>query len=139
MATTQIEETVLASLRSDAERVPTLESERDTASARAEAAEARLAERDRRDQIATVIESVEGHDTLNALERAGLTAAHTSGDLDEAALRTAVEAAVAERAATDTASRPFGFGATHTTTDTDAVREAETAAAGAFGRITKEA
>lgn len=140
MATTQIEESQLAALRQDAERVPTLESERDTAAARAEAAEARLAERDRRDQIATVIESVDGHDTLTALERRGLTADAMQGEkVDEDTLRAAVESAVADRAATATSARPFGFGATTSPTDTDTVREAETAAAGAFGRTIKEA
>lgn len=133
----QIEESRLAQLEADAGRANTAESERDAATARADALEARLAERDRRDQITAVIESVDGHDTLNALERAGLTAAHTRGDLDEDALRAAVETAVADRAATHGAGRVTGFGAT--TTDTDTVREAETAAAGAFGRTIKEA
>lgn len=140
MATTQIEESQLAALRQDAERVPTLESERDTATARADAAEARLAERDRRDQITTVIESVDGHDTLTALERRGLTADAMQGEqVDVDALRAAVESAVTDRAATATSARPFGFGATTSTTDTDVVREAESAAAGAFGRTIKEA
>lgn len=136
----QIEESRLAQLEADAGRATTAESERDTATARAEAAEARLAERDRRDQITTVIESVEGHDTLTALERRGLTADAMQGEqVDEDALRTAVESAVADRAATASSARPFGFGATTSTTDTDVVREAESAAAGAFGRTIKEA
>jgi len=140
MATTQIEESHLAALRQDAERVPTLESERDTATARAEAAEARLAAFERREAIDRVVESVEGHHTLNALERRGITADAMQGDeLDEDALRTAVEAAVADRAAAATNARPFGFGATESTPSTDTVRAAETAAAGAFGRTIKEA
>lgn len=139
MATTQIEESQLAALRQDAERVPTLESERDTA--QRELAEARedLARRDRRDAITRVVESVEGHGTLNALERRGIAAEHAEGDLDEDALRAAVEAAVAERAAQSGAGSITGFGATHTTSGSDVVREAENAAAGAFGRTIKEA
>ena len=136
----QIEEARLRQLEADAGRATTAETERDAATARADAAEARLAERDRRDQIATVIESVDGHDTLTALERRGLTADAMQGEqVDEDALRTAVESAVADRAATATSARPFGFGATTSPTDTDTVREAETAAAGAFGRTIKEA
>lgn len=138
MATTQIEESQLAALRQDAERVPTLESERDTA--QRELAEAReaLARRDRDDAITRVVESVEGHDILNRHERRGIAAEHAEGDLDEDALRAAVEAAVAERAAQSGAGSITGFGTTHTS-DSDVVREAETAAAGAFGRTIKEA
>ena len=138
MATTQIEESQLAALRQDAERVPTLESERDTA--QRELAEAReaLARRDRDDAITRVVESVEGHDILNRHERRGIAAEHAEGDLDEDALRQAVEAAVAERAAQSGAGSITGFGTTHTS-DSDVVREAETAAAGAFGRTIKEA
>lgn len=132
MATTQIEETALAALRQDAERVPTLESDRDTATARAETAEAALAARDRRDQITRVIESVEGHAALNTLERRGITAdALDADEVDEAALRTAVAAAVAERAAQSGAGHITGFGQT----DTHQVEEsADDAVASAFGR-----
>lgn len=137
----QIEESRLAQLEADAGRANTAESERDTAARERDEAREALARIERRDTIARVIESVEGHDTLNALERRGVAAdaLHAEGDLDEDALRTAVETAVAERAATQGAGRITGFGATHTTTDTDIVREAETAAAGIFGRTTKEA
>lgn len=136
----QIEESRLAQLEADAGRATTAETERDAATARADALEARLAERDRRDQITTVIESVDGHEALTMLERRGLTADAMQGEqVDEDALRTAVESAVADRAATANSARPFGFGATTSPTDTDTVREAETAAAGAFGRTIKEA
>lgn len=134
----QIEESRLAQLEADAGRANTAESERDAATARADALEARLAERDRRDQITAVIESVDGHDTLNALERAGLTADAMQGEqVDEDALRTAVESAVADRAATASSARPFGFGATET--NDQVVESADDAVATAFGRTIKEA
>ncbi|WP_346007286.1 hypothetical protein [Janibacter terrae] len=141
MATTQIEESQLAALRQDAERVPTLESERDTATARAQAAEARVAAFERREAIDRVVNSVEGHDTLNALERRGITAdALQADELDEDALRTAVESAVADRAAAQGAGRITGFGATVIDTDTSKVVEsADDAVAAAFGRTIKEA
>ena len=123
----QLEESRLAQLEADAGRATTAESERDTATARAEAAEARVAAFERRDAITAVVESVEGHDTLNALERAGLTAAHMQGDLDEDALRTAVESAVADRAAAHTSARPFGFGVTATESATYSVDEFDAA------------
>lgn len=109
----QIEESRLAQLEADAGRATTAESERDAATARAEAAEARVAAFERREAIDRVVNSVEGHDTLNALERRGITAdALQADELDEDALRTAVESAVADRAAAQGAGRITGFGAT---------------------------
>lgn len=148
-----IEEGLRAQLNEATGRVQTLITERDAArtdlseaqeavteaTTRAEAAEARVAAFERRDAITRVVESVEGHGTLNALERRGIAAEHAEGDLDEDALRTAVEAAVAERAAQSGAGSITGFGSTHTTSGSDVVREAENAAAGAFGRTPKEA
>ncbi|MEN3123266.1 hypothetical protein [Janibacter sp. LM] len=137
----QIEESRLAQLEADAGRATTAESERDAATARAQAAEARVAAFERREAIDRVVNSVEGHDTLNALERRGITAdALQADELDEDALRTAVESAVADRAAAQGAGRITGFGATVIDTDTSKVVEsADDAVAAAFGRTIKEA
>lgn len=101
----QIEEAQLRQLEADAGRAATAERERD------EAREA-LAARDRADTITRTIESVEGHQTLTVLERRGLAADApiADGHVDEAALRTAVETAVAERAEASGAGRVTGFG-----------------------------
>lgn len=135
----QIEESRLAQLEADAGRADTAETERAAAVTRAETAEARVAAYERRDAVARVVESVEGHDTLNALERRGITAdAMQADELDEDALRTAVETAVAERAAQAGAGRITGFGATDNP-GTDYAVEADKAVAAAFGRTIKEA
>lgn len=116
----QIEEAQLRQLEADAGRATTAERERD------EAREA-LAARDRADTINRVIESVEGHQTLSVLERRGLTAdvTVTDGTVDEAALRTAVETAVTERAEQAGAGRVSGFGADASTTTSGEITAAE--------------
>lgn len=140
MATTQIEETELGRLRQDAERVPTLESERDQATARATEAEvtAQAAVR-RADAIEMIAEN--GH-PFTALERRGLLAdlpAGEDGTLDREAFTTSLTEAAAESATRAGAGSINGFGATHTDTSTNYVAEAEKAAAAAFGRQIKEA
>lgn len=140
MATTQIEESRLAQLEKDSERVQSLESERDTLTRERDEAREALAQRDRVDTITRVIESVDGHDTLTVLERAGLTAGVTSTEagIDEDALRTAVETAVAERAQRDGAGTVRGFGYTAPTGDVLTDDAIESAGARAFRRTPKE-
>lgn len=138
----QIEEARLRQLEADAGRAQTAESERDEQRQRAEAAEARLAERERADAITAVIESVTGHDTLTTLERHGLTATAPTGEdgaLDEAALRTAVETAIAEHAERDGAGTVRGFGqAASAGTSTEPTTTVQAAVSEAFGRKVQE-
>lgn len=140
MATTQIEESRLAQLEKDSERVQSLESERDTLTRERDEAREALAQRDRVDTITRVIESVDGHDTLTVLERAGLTAGVTSTEagIDEDALRSAVETAVAERAQRAGAGTVRGFGHTAPTGDVLTDDAIESAGARAFRRTPKE-
>lgn len=138
MATTQIEETELGRLRQDAERVPTLESERDQATARATEAErtARSAVR-RADAIEMIAEN--GHAFTN-LERRGLLAdlpETDDGALDRDAFTATLTEAAAESATRQGAGTVNGFGRT-VDSSTDYVAEAEKAVAGAFGRQIKE-
>lgn len=150
MAFTQIDEAELGRIRQDAERVPTLLSERDTAVQERDAA---VKERDElressvaasregaaRSVIAT--ESTEAGVTFSALETSGLLAGMPvkEGALDEDAFRTTVKAEAARKAEESGAGRVAGFGASVTTTNPDIVKAAESAAAGAFGRTVKEA
>lgn len=114
----QIEEGRLAQLEEAAGRVPTLEAERDTArrerdQAVAESRQIRNTEAARA-VIAEAIAASTTPVTFTALESRGLLAGlptTTEGDLDEAAYRTAVEAAVAEKAKAGGAGQVRGFGA----------------------------
>lgn len=109
MSTTTIEESRLAALEADAGRVQTLESERDTATARATAAENRAA------AVEALAES--GH-TFTKLERKGLLADlpvdTESGALDVEAFTKAIEEAAAEHGG-DVGTGVTGFGSTTTT------------------------
>lgn len=115
MATTQIEESELSTLRETAGRVSALENERDTERARANAAEAQLAERDRGDAADKVIESVAeaAEVEFDELQVAGLKAVLPlkEGALDAEAFTKTVEKA-AEKLAERGQIR--GFGATST-------------------------
>ena len=108
MATTQIDEVELDRIRQDAERVPTLESERDTATRRAHTAEATLAAvRILHREAATV--------TVSSVEERGLLAdlpLTEAGVLDEAAYAATVQAFVAEKAEAAGAGKVTGFGST---------------------------
>lgn len=137
MATTQIEESDLARLREDAGRVTTLESERDTEKARADAAEARadtaeekLASRDRADVVARIVgeaSEAAGVD-LNEFETAGIAARAVLGEdgtVDEAATRTAFDTAIAALAESAGAGKVRGLGGKVTTSGDEAVSEAD--------------
>lgn len=130
MATTQIEESQLAALRQDAERVPTLESERDTATRERDEAREALAQRDRTDAARVVIETQarEAGVTFTALETRGLLAdlpVTESGDLDEATYTTSVTEAATGKAEQAGAGSVTGFGATVTENGGDSYSEAE--------------
>ena len=122
----QIEEARLRELEEAHGRVPTLESERDAQQARADQAEATLAERDRRDRAREIVaeRATDAKVTFSPLEERGLIAdlpvkedaldeeAFTK-TVDEAAKAKAVEAArLAESAGQ---GRVFGYGHTVTT------------------------
>lgn len=122
----QIEEARLRELEEAHGRVPTLESERDTQKARADQAEATLAERDRRDRAREIVaeRATEAKVTFSPLEERGLVAdlPVKEGALDEAAFITTVDEA-AKAKAEETArvaeaagqGRVFGYGHTVTT------------------------
>lgn len=116
MGNIQVDEAQYASVTEAAGRVPTLESERDTERRRADAAEARLAERDRADAARTIIDAraTEAGVTFTALETRGLLASlpvTESGDLDEASFTTSVNEAAATKAEETGAGKVRGFGA----------------------------
>lgn len=139
----QIEESRLAQLEADAGRATTAESERDTAQRERDEAREALAARDRTDAARVVIQTQarEAGVTFTTLEERGLLTdlpTTDGGDLDEAAYAQTVTEAATDKAAQSGAGTITGFGAT-THQSTDHVREAETAAAGAFGRTIKEA
>lgn len=123
----QIEEARLRQLEEAHGRVPTLESERDTAVTRAETAEgradtaeARVAEleeaaavRERTDRASAIIteRATEAGVTFTALEARGLSAdlpLTSEGALDEDAFATTVDEAAAEKATHSGAGRPRG-------------------------------
>lgn len=151
MATTQIEESRLAQLEKDAGRATALESERAAAVQRAEEAEAKLAEA-RKTANTAVAERV----VREAFDAAGVTAPKTitrlaasapltdTGDVDEAALKTAAEESAAELAEGQGAGRVRGFGTPTRLPEqggTDDLSEAELDAeiARISGRTIKEA
>jgi hypothetical protein len=135
MATTQIEEAELGRLREDAERVPTLTSERDTAVSES----ARLRDELRTERATNIIN--ESDADFTALERAGLMAelptVEESGDLDADAFRTRVTEAAAERAQANGAGTVRNLGATTAPDDKSTAEEsADPVIASAFGRTT---
>lgn len=130
MATTQIEESQLTALRQDAERVPTLESERDTATRERDEAREALNARDRTDAARAVIETQarEAGITFTALEERGLLAdlpVTESGDLNKAAYTTSVTEAATVKAEQAGAGSVTGFGTTVTENGGDSYSEAE--------------
>lgn len=133
MATTQIEEAELGRLREDAERVPTLTSERDTAVQES----TRLRDELRTERATNIIN--EAATDFTPLERAGLLAnlptVEESGDLDADAFRTTVTEAAAERATATGAGTVRSFGNTTSTTGGIVTEsDADAAVASAFGR-----
>ena len=141
MATTQIEESRLAQLEKDSERVQSLESERD-------------ADRTALSEAHRVIDNGEAHTivrtaareadiSLNDFEAAGIAADYPKGEdgrIDKDKLAESAKAAVATLAESRGAGSITGFGSTAATVSSDVVAEAEEASAAAFGRtITKEA
>lgn len=105
MSTTTIEESRLAALEADAGRVQTLESERDTATARATVAENRAA------AVEALAES--GH-TFTKLEKRGLLSelpVTEAGELDREAFDKAIKEAATERGS-DPGTGVTGFGST---------------------------
>lgn len=149
----QIEEARLSQLEADSSRVPVLEAERDTAIAERDTARRERAVSEARDTARPIATKLVGESTqlppvvaARVIEAAvtGVTLA-ADGTFDEAAFRTAVEAA-RTTAETEVASiaEAFGVGKVssfgyNTTNQGDVVAEAEKAAASAFGRQTKEA
>ena len=139
MATTQIEESELLTLKTDAGRATVLESERDTA-------RKELAEAHREVDTATAgrIVAESDHD-FNELETAGLIASaprvKESGRLDVEAFTAKVAEHAAKIAESRGAGSVRGFGTTaSTTTDGDlTVASVDESIGSAFGRASKEA
>ena len=131
--TTESEETSMGHIQVDeaehrrvteaAGRVPTLESERDTAAAERDEARAELARRDRADRATALIAeaATAGGVTFTRLETRGLLTGlpvAEDGHLDEAAYKATLDEAVAEAAKTTTvAGAVRGFGESTTVTE----------------------
>lgn len=136
----QIEEAQLRQLEADAGRVPTLESERDTAVSERDALRDQLAERDRRDtarQIITEVTEAEGV-TFDSLQVDGLLAGAPiaeGGALDAEKFKAAVEVHAKRVAEARGAGTVSGYGGTATGHQTD-ISEADLDAAvgSVFGR-----
>lgn len=111
----QIEEARLRQLEADAGRVPTLESERDTAVTERDTAREELATERRTTRATRLIGERAEHAKVEftALEVRGLLAdlPVTDGALDEAAFTTAVDEATQAKTAGITSSGVTGFGA----------------------------
>lgn len=141
----QIEEAQLRQLEADAGRVPTLESERDTAVSERDALRDQLATERRTNRARTLIGERARHAqvTFTPLEERGLMAdlpAGEGGALDEAAFTTAVDEAAAAVAEARGAGTVTGFGGTATGTQTTITEADLDAAVGSvFGRQVKEA
>lgn len=135
MATTQIEESRLAQLETDAGRATVLESERDTA--RKETAEAhREVDTERAARIVA-----ESDADFDELQTAGLLASaprvKESGRLDVDAFTKVVAEHAAKIAESQGAGSVRGFGATTATESSVTLAQVDEAAANAFGRPTK--
>lgn len=140
----QIEESELARLREADGRVPTLESERDTAAGRATAAEAERDALARRDRARDVL--AESEHMFAPLEIRGLLAdlpVAEGGVLDEEAFTTRLATEAARRAEESGAGRVSGFGSRRGVADDDgdpvSESDLDTAVAGAFGHPVKGA
>lgn len=146
MATTQIEESRLAQLEKDSERVQSLESERDTAKSELATYKAREAARP------AVTKKVAESD-LPARRQARIVESALDsielgddGKVDLEALNESIDAAVtdareelAELAESLGAGTVVGFGTTVDDDETQVVESADPAIASAFGRTIKEA
>lgn len=141
----QIEEAQLRQLEADAGRVPTLESERDTAVSERDALRDQLAAERRTNRARTLIgeRAREAQVTFTPLEERGLMVdlpTSEDGTLDEAAFTTAVDEATAAIAQARGAGTVSGFGGTATSQTTDITEADLDAAVGSvFGRQVKEA
>lgn len=140
MGTIQVDESQHAALTEAAGRVPTLESERDTAQRERDEAREALAVERRTAAAARIIDTAEAGFT--ALERRGLLAElplTQEGALDEAAFTTTVTEAAATRAEAGGAGSIRGFGRTGNDTGTVTEADVDNAVGSAFGRTPKEA
>jgi hypothetical protein len=139
-----IEEAELSQLREASGRVPTLESERDTALQERDTAQRELAEHRRNERARTIVaERAHEHDvTFTPLEERGLLAGlplTEAGDLDEAAFTTTVNENAAAAKAARGAGQVRGFGGSTITGDDISESDLDKSVAGAFGRQVKEA
>lgn len=145
MGTTQIEESRLAQLETDAGRATVLESERAAAVTRAETAEAALVEAHRNEDTARAVAIVAEADTeFDALQTAGLIAQRPlteSGRLDADAFTTLVATEAAKLAEAQGAGSVRGVGHTaHAPTGADlSEAELDRELAALSGRTVKEA
>jgi hypothetical protein len=138
MGKIQIEESEHSALVEKAGRVPTLESERDTEKARADVAEGKLAERDRRDAAIKIIG--EADVTFGPLEvkglLAGLPVKEGTEELDSEAFTTTVTTEAAKVKEARGAGRVTGFGGGGGGGEDDlAESEIDNVIGGAFGRV----
>lgn len=141
MGTIQVDESQHAALTEAAGRVPTLESERDTAVRERDEAREALATTLRNAAASTVIDTQarEAGVTFTALERRGLLAelpVAESGELDTAAFTEAVTTAAAEKATAAGAGSIRGFGETATADATES--DATPTVRSAFGNPVQE-
>jgi len=142
MATTQIEESRLAQLETDAQRAIAAESERDTA--RKELAEAHRAADTSTARDLVREAATEANVELDEFQLAGIVAGFPlteAGRLDEEKFKTAVEKAVAKLAEAGGAGQVVGFGGSARFNGSGEVTEADVdkVIASAFGREIKEA
>lgn len=142
MAQIQIEEAELGRLRADAERVQSLESERDTLARERDEARQALATRERDTLVDATITEADQDNVLTGLERRGLAASVTvneAGQVDVDALRAAVTTAVQEAAQRAGAGTVRGFGAATDSDQQVGVKESTASSLDAFGITIKEA
>lgn len=140
----QIEEARLRELEEASGRVPTLESERDTAVQERDNLRAQLAERDRTDRARAIIaeQATTANVAFTPLEERGLLAhlpTTDAGDLDEAAFTTTVSEAAASVAQSRGAGTVTGYGGSPAGQSTLTEADIDAAVGGVFGRQVKEA
>ena len=115
MANIQIEETELGRLRQDAERVPTLESERDTANRRADTADERANTAEATLAAVRILHREAANVTVSTYEETGLLAnlpVSEDGTLNADTYTATVQAFVAEKNEATGAGTVTGFGDT---------------------------
>lgn len=140
----QIEEARLRELEEASGRVPTLESERDTAVQERDEARRQLAETRRQTRAQAIVaeRAADQHVEFTALEQRGLLAGlpvNEAGELDEAAFTTTVNEAAAAALEARGAGRVSGFGGTATEPAAISESDIDSAVGSAFGRQVKEA